>query len=991
MERQKIVQKFASVAEHPEQCYDFDLQGNLDTFFYCERNDINFSEAAFLIFDAARIYGRKVDYFEQVLLDFNQRSATNVSKALAEREHDTENEDGSGGGGSKKDKKVEEQREKREREKERALKRAKRMLKVTSRVEFKPKPFEMVSSDQISLNLHEQRSELECEEEFDQLRMKNVFPRINVLQSNLQNNNTFYDNLGIEESDCDNLDSLRDFRIFMDTIDEPIFTRPMTGNQVDPKYEQEYKRSMERANQKHSNIYLPADYIKENYGITLKDNSDYLNMLKYNEEVERLNLRKLTIEQLSKLKVGTYLNNILHGNKQDGKIAEHDSGIDIDDMDRDCEPSVPDFDCDNTNGFDELRDEQDVHMTDLSTADTSKEDVDMLDISAIPSDEIIEQSHNITTEPSTAEQSLNSTAEQSLNTTNDSLLETSVDAGNSSLEVSKELQGRSSSRQSLDDGIGISECNSPTRLEDLDSFEGFQTTDLVDCIEIDHLNGILNAAGEPIDTAILKAKVPELDTNIFQLPENLLRRNKIFILTDDFELWMAARKRKYGVQKEPPNCGKLLKLSNGVLIRCDPDSDTEEFLGFDENNTMRTAPGTVVLEQSPCVIANRTYSSDSGISPEKALNTGDECNQSSINPSGTGEINDSGVAELNGTPSEATNNSANENFIISTQETLNGTIENAEQSVQETDMSLSDANVNANSTKLFNETASIVTGFDSGFSELESQLESSTGIDDTNHLEATTNLHTSKEIETTETQNGDAEPFGGKLNHQIYIYFINLSIHISKNNSSSFQNVDEAIDCEDDHIEEDSNEEQQEETARAEGFTDMVERVSKWHQMLRPVLANCEKRNNFDIHALGTDIIDMFPSEEVEINPTEISFNDIMKGRDQTYTARYFLSLLLLTNTKNVHLKVMHPEQNGTVLCSKDDIRIKLRSRTRHLDEVNKIDQHLNDPQSRMSFINSGKTINTSYDEGDSPVQSTSKATNGKKTAQKRKRNAEII
>ncbi|XP_055314144.1 uncharacterized protein LOC129575169 [Sitodiplosis mosellana] len=967
MERSQIVQKFATVAEHAEQCYDFDIQGNLDTFFRCQRSDINFSEAAFLIFDAARIYGRKVDYFEQILLDFNQRSATNVSRALAERERDGENATGDDGG--KKNKKAEEQREKREREKERALKRAKRMLKVTSRVEFKPKPFEMVSSEQISLNLHEQRSELECEEEFDQLRMKNVFPRINVLQSNLQNNNTFYDNLGIEETDCDNLDSLRDFRIFMDTIDEPIFTRPMTGNQADPKYEQEYKRSMERANQKHSNIYLPADYIKENYGITLKDNNDYLNMLKYNEEVERLNLRKLSIEQLSKLKVGTYLNNILHGNKQDGKIAEHDSGIDLDDdMDRDCEPSVPDFDCDNTNGFDELstlRDDQRLQMTDLSTNDASKGDADMLDISAILSDEAMEQSStagqslNSSNDDPMGEQSVNTTnadsvAEQSLNTTNatnNSELETSVDAANSSLETSKELDGRISSRQSLDDGIGVSECNSPTRLEDLETFEGFNSTEIVGCVEIDELNGMLNAAGEAV---ILKAKVPELDTNIFQLPENLLRRNKIFALTEEFELWMAGRKRKYGMlNKDPPNCGKLIKLSNGVIIRCDPDSDVEEFLGFDENNEMITAPSTIVLEQNPAVIANRTCSSDSGISPEKTLNTGDECNQSPTNvPSGTEEVNGSGVAELNGTIGEL--NSSADGTITESQETLNGTIENAEESVQETDLSLSDANVNANSTKLFNETASIVTGFDSGFGELESQLESSAGLDDTNNMEATTNFDTAKDAETRETQHEDTKPLD---------------------------------DCEDDHIDEDPNDDQKEETARAEGFTDMLERVSKWHQMLRPVLANCEKRNNFDIHALGTDIIDMFPSEE-ESNPTEISFTDVMQGRDQTYTARYFLSLLLLTNTKNVQLKVMHPEQNGTVICSKDDIRIKLRSRTRHLDEVNKIDQHLNDPKSRVNISNSGKTINTEYGEDDAPIQSTSKAAHGKKTAQKRKRNA---
>lgn len=791
MERSQIVQKFASVAEHPEQCYDFDLQGNLDTFFQCERNEINFSEAAFLIFDAARIYGRKVDYFEQILLDFNQRSATNVSKALAECERGGENATGDDGG--KKDKKAEEQREKREREKERALKRAKRMLKVTSKVEFKPKPFEMVSSDQISLNLHEQRSELECEEEFDQLRMKNVFPRINVLQSNLQNNNTFYDNLGIEETDCDNLDSLRDFRIFMDTIDEPIFTRPMTGNQVDPKYEQEYKRSIERANQRHSNIYLPADYIKENYGITLKDNNDYLNMLKYNEEVERLNLRKLTIEQLSKLKVGTYLNNILHGNKQDGKIAEHDSGIDIDDdMDRDCEPSVPDLDCDNTTGFDELstvRDESDVPMTDLSTNDASKGDADMLEISAILPDEAIEQSINgsidTTADPSTAGPSLNSTnddpmgeqsvnatnndlsADQSLNTTaetNDSVLETSIDAANSSLETSKELEGRISSRQSLDDGIGISECNSPSRLEDLETFQGFNPTDLVNCVEIDELNGMLNAAGVDI---ITKAKVPELDTNIFKLPENLLRRNKIFALTDEFELWMAGRKRKYGMKPDPPNCGKLIKLSNGVIIRCDPDSDIEEFLGFDENNAIRTAPSTLVVEQQPALIGNRTCSSDSGISPEKTLTAGDECNQSPTNSNTAGDVNDSGVAELSGTTSDALNISADGTITESADTTLNGTIENPDQSVQETDVSLSDGNINANSTKIFNETASIVTGFDSGFGELESQLESSAGLDDTTRLETTTVVDTTKDAETSETQQDDAAPLDGEFYNEI--------------------------------------------------------------------------------------------------------------------------------------------------------------------------------------------------------------------------------
>lgn len=752
-QRAQIVQQFASVAEHAEQCYEFDIQGNLDTFFRCNRDDINFSEAAFLVYDAARIYGRKVDYLEQILLDFNQRSATNVSKAMAEVKAMAENAEQS----EKKDKKADEAREKREREKDRALKRAKRMLKVTSKVEFKPKPFEIATSDQISLNLHEQRSELECEEEFDQLRMKNVFPRINVLQSNLQNNNTFYDNLGIEENDVENLDSLRDFRIFMDTIDEPIFTRPMIGTQVDPRYEQEYKRSMERANQKHSNIYLPAEYIKENYGITLKDNSDYLNMLKYNEEVERLNLRKLTIEQLSKLKVGTYLNNILHGNKQDGKITEHDSGIDVDDMDRDCEPpmpELPDFDGDNTmDGLTTFRDDLDVPMTELSGNDTNKEE-DVLNLSIIPPpDDTLN-----TTEPT--EQSLNVSTDQSeqQNTSSDSMLETSIDEANTSLETSKDIDRTNESRQSLDDGIGASECNSPSRLSE--EFEGFNSTDMVEHGELNELSEMLNSAGEPV-----KLKVPELDTNIFVLPEKLLRRPKIFALTDEFELWMAARKRKFGVKPDPPSCGKLLKLSNGVVIRSDPDSDGEEFLGFDEHNELHTAPSMVVEEPNPAAIINRTCSSDSGFNPEIVPNGGEGCNQSQITPNGTEDVNDSGVADLSSS-GETTLNTTGEATLNTTADvTLNTTTENGEQTIQETDLTMSDGNINANSTKLFNETASIVTGFDSGFSELESQLDSMVGLDETNNLETTTGAT----IEPAKTLE-HADDFIGQLNE----YFWNL-------------------------------------------------------------------------------------------------------------------------------------------------------------------------------------------------------------------------
>lgn len=164
---------------------------------------------------------------------------------------------------------------------------------------------------------------------------------------------------------------------------------------------------------------------------------------------------------------------------------------------------------------------------------------------------------------------------------------------------------------------------------------------------------------------------------------------------------------------------------------------------------------------------------------------------------------------------------------------------------------------------------------------------------------------------------------------------------------------DEAIECENE-----CEYEQLDDAARVEDFSGMVERVNKWHEMLRPILADCEKRNNFDIHTLGTDIIDMFPQDEEKNQyPTEISFTDVMRNRDETYTARYFLSALLLTNNKNIHLKVIHPEQNGKIVCSKDDIRMKLQSRSRHQDEVNKINQHLNETQTSNYYANINENI----------------------------------
>lgn len=493
-------------------------------------------------------------------------------------------------------------------------------------------------------------------------------------------------------------------------------------------------------------------------------------------------------------------------------------------------------------------------------------------------------------------------------------------------------------------------------MDDFNSFEGFNATDLNAGSNFSNI--ALNT--EQATTIFVKPEQIPLNTNIFQLPEKLLRRPKLFQLTGEFDLWIAARKRKHGLKTDAPIRGKLLKLSTGVVVRCDPDSDNEECLGFDENNLCRTVPSVVSTKQlNPAVITQRSLSSDSGISPEKMINLNEDLSQSS----------------------SFYETQANDSSLID----FNDTNENTDQSIQGTDVS--GMNIIANSTKIINETASIITGFDSGFAELESSIESQ---NDNDELLADMGIHDSEEINEPEVQICTLSPIP-KESEQIlggesmFLYFL-LSFGLIE--MQCFY----VVFFSDETIQHGEDEKQNEGIA-----SEIVERVSKWHEMLHPILSECEKRSNFDIHALGTDIMNVFPNENHESQndqgiehlstANEISFDDVMDGRDKTYTARYFLSLLLLTNNKNVYLDVKHPEQNGDVICSKDNIKIKMRSKARHLDEVNRIDQHLNESVIRVQSSSESFDAASIDSDGMDPPSS-SRVIKAKKIAQKRKWNA---
>lgn len=694
--RSEIVQKLLYVAEHKEQCFDFQTQVWLEKYEQCKHERINFSEAAFLIISAAKIYGHKVDYLEQMLLEFNRRSAADF-KATAKDIRNTDEGDDAASGKSDDAKSKEKAAEK---EKEKLQKRQKRLLKLSQKMEFNPKQFTIAAHSQISLNIHEQRTDMD-EDDYEQLRMKNVFPRINILQSNLQNNSSFYDNLGIIEKNCDNLDSLRDYRIFMDTIDEPLDLGIVNGDVSNGICNNTTVKN--RGNEKHFNAYLSAEHIKEKYGVEMPDNSDYLNMLKYGEEIERLNLRKLTIEQLGQLKVGTYLNNILHGNKQDCIIPEADSGMG---------ESL----CDSAN------DQSTIADSSLNTTATSI-DQNVCEPSTCGEASVCESSvcEPSACETSTCEPSIDQTmAEPSTSMECSTVTEApeQMDTSNAddsvvALEVSKLNESFEEKfgehRNSLDDGLGTSLIHSPVQMGDLDDFERNMLNPVVEVHDIfypmnkfvempndftvdlkDPMNEMLDPPKEP------KIFPPVLYYNIFQIPEKLLRKPKLFQLTEDFELWIAARKRKAGYGDDLAPKGKLLKLSTGAFVRADPDTDDEELLGFDPDMSMRLQR-RISIAESPSAIQNRTSSSDSGIIDKNAV-----------------------TAE-----SEMTANDMQSKDKLNTSMDMgNGTIDTT---TDQSTLNISGEHQTGNSTELCNETIGPTTDqFDSGFAEMLNSTESET-------------------------------------------------------------------------------------------------------------------------------------------------------------------------------------------------------------------------------------------------------------------------
>jgi len=72
---------------------------------------------------------------------------------------------------------------------------------------------------------------------------------------------------------------------------------------------------------------------------------------------------------------------------------------------------------------------------------------------------------------------------------------------------------------------------------------------------------------------------------------------------------------------------------------------------------------------------------------------------------------------------------------------------------------------------------------------------------------------------------------------------------------------------------------------------EMRKRVQVWHDNLRPILELEEKRNEFDIHEYGTEVLDCF-----ENIGEKKSLKDLVGGLEEEEISRFFLSTLMMVH-----------------------------------------------------------------------------------------------
>ncbi|KAJ6638770.1 hypothetical protein Bhyg_11508 [Pseudolycoriella hygida] len=113
---------------------------------------------------------------------------------------------------------------------------------------------------------------------------------------------------------------------------------------------------------------------------------------------------------------------------------------------------------------------------------------------------------------------------------------------------------------------------------------------------------------------------------------------------------------------------------------------------------------------------------------------------------------------------------------------------------------------------------------------------------------------------------------------------------------------------------------------RLQEMTNLSEKVHSWHQRLKPILLHSEKRNDFDVRETSRNIVSSFSNCDNACDTLRgeriITFEKAMENQDKADTARFFFSMLQMANNGNIQIIVNH--NDSSKLCPQDKITMKL-------------------------------------------------------------------
>ncbi|CAD7092926.1 unnamed protein product [Hermetia illucens] len=371
-------------------------------------------------------------------------------------------------------------------------------------------------------------------------------------------------------------------------------------------------------------------------------------------------------------------------------------------------------------------------------------------------------------------------------------------------------------------------------------------------------------------------KNPEIRYNFLKLPETRLKRKINFALPAEFDLYMSSRikRRCHDRSDAPPRVIRVFKLNEQNIKNipmtppATPNPD-DDFLGFDEDNE-----------------AFRSITCDDILS--STLNT-----STTLPPTPNRTISrDSGIGLTSLSDSQITN--------MSTIEESDGAIT--------IEISTEDSGISTSTGPETSVNQDISIALDG--SEIVKVIPASNGIDGM-----------ICEGDTVERDNVTINLENGSSNQ------IDETIERNEAGPSTKRvTIEESAEFEQNLYEKCNNRIMEK---RASEMNLMMERIQKWHRYLRPILAVSMERHHFDIFAIGTDIIDTFPKEDVvKETPPVTTLEDVMADRDPTFLSRYFLSMLQLANANNVEINVKSRDSNKPTALR--DVNLKLLSRKRH-------------------------------------------------------------